>query len=232
MRVAVIVFPGSNCDVDALRAIDEIDGCTAGAVWHDNNSLEGYDAVVLPGGFSHGDYLRCGAIAQCAPIMQAVRDMAAAGQPVLGICNGFQVLTEAGLLPGALLRNDHLQFRCDIVDVEIGQVDTPFTRAYTRGERLRLPIAHGEGSYVADAATLAELERDDRVVLRYSGDNPNGSLNAIAGICNQQGNVLGMMPHPERAMHSWLGSADGRRVFESMFASWKKENRHALAAGA
>jgi phosphoribosylformylglycinamidine synthase len=217
MDVAVVVFPGSNCDRDALHALEDVFGPgSATAVWHEERALVGFDAVVLPGGFSWGDYLRCGAMARFAPVMAEVRRLAAEGVPVLGICNGFQVLCEAGLLPGALLRNDHLTFRCDIVETIVGTSGTPWTGALAPGERLRLPIAHGEGRYYADEATLDELERDDRIVLRYEGASPNGSARAIAGICSAGRNVVGMMPHPERAVHEWMGSADGVGILESL----------------
>ncbi len=217
MDVAVVVFPGSNCDRDALRAIDDVCGAgSATAVWHEERSLVGFDAVVLPGGFSWGDYLRCGSMARFAPVMADVQRVAAEATPVLGICNGFQVLCEAGLLPGALLRNDHLHFRCDIVDATIEASDTPWTCAYADGDEVRLPIAHGEGRYHADAATLDELVRERRVVVRYAGDSPNGSLLDIAGICSADRNVVGMMPHPERAVHEWMGSADGALAFQSL----------------
>jgi phosphoribosylformylglycinamidine synthase len=217
MDVAVVVFPGSNCDRDAARAIDDMLGAgTATLVRHDAPTLGGADAIVLPGGFSHGDYLRCGAMARFAPVLDAVREAADAGVPVRGICNGFQVLCEAGLLPGALLRNDHLRFRCDVVETCIERTATPWTNAYDAGSRARLPIAHGEGRYHADPATLEQLERDGRVVVRYAGASPNGSMRGIAGICSAAGNVVGLMPHPERAVHPWMGSADGARFFESL----------------
>jgi phosphoribosylformylglycinamidine synthase len=186
------------------------------AVWHTTRSLDGFDAVVLPGGFSWGDYLRCGAIARFAPVMQAVGECAERGVPVLGICNGFQVLLEAGLLPGALVRNDSLRFRCDIVACEVVSNRSIWTSGLTVAETVRLPIAHGEGRYVADDETLAQLIAEDRVVLRYSAENPNGSLDDIAGISNEAGNVVGMMPHPERAVHDWMGSADGRSIVEGV----------------
>ncbi len=215
--VAVIVFPGSNCDRDAARAVDDVLGAgTATLAWHAETSLDGVDAIVLPGGFSWGDYLRTGALARFAPVMGAVREAAERGVPVLGICNGFQVLCEAGLLPGALLRNDHLHFRCDEVPVEVASSDTPWTRAIDAGRALQLPIAHGEGRYHADTAVLDELERDSRVVVRYAGANPNGSARAIAGVCSAERNVVGMMPHPERAVHAWMGSDDGALLFESL----------------
>ncbi len=218
--VAVIVFPGSNCDRDAARGIDDVLGAgTATLAWHAERSLDGVDAIVLPGGFSWGDYLRTGALARFAPVMGAVRAAAGRGVPVLGICNGFQVLCEAGLLPGALLRNDHLHFRCDEVPVDVVTGDTPWTRAIAPGRTLQLPIAHGEGRYHADAAVLDALVRDDRVVARYAGANPNGSARGIAGVCSAERNVVGMMPHPERASETWLGSTDGRRVLASLVES-------------
>jgi phosphoribosylformylglycinamidine synthase len=215
--VAVVVFPGSNCDRDAARAIDDVLGAgTATMAWHAERSLDGVDAIVLPGGFSWGDYLRTGALARFAPVMDAVREAAGRGVPVLGICNGFQVLCEAGLLPGALLRNDHLHFRCDEVPVEVATATTPWTCAVEPGSTLRLPIAHGEGRYHAEPGVLDELEQDDRVVVRYAGANPNGSARAVAGVCSAGRNVVGMMPHPERAVHAWMGSDDGARLFESL----------------
>jgi phosphoribosylformylglycinamidine synthase len=189
---------------------------TATLVHHEQTTLAGADAVLLPGGFSWGDYLRCGAMARFAPVMDAVREAAESGVPVLGICNGFQVLCEAGLLPGALLRNDHLRFRCDVVDTRIERTATPWTNAYEAGAAARLPIAHGEGRYHADVATLDELEREGRVVVRYASESPNGSARDIAGICSAAGNVVGLMPHPERAVHAWMGSADGAPFFDSL----------------
>jgi phosphoribosylformylglycinamidine synthase I len=222
MRFAVVVFPGSNCDEDAANAVRRTLGAPVDLVWHQTGSLDGYDVVILPGGFSYGDYLRAGAIARFAPIMAAVRRHADAGRPVLGICNGFQILTEAGLLPGALLPNDSLQFRCQLVDVRVESTATPFTSDYTPGQILRLPIAHAQGSYFADAATLAELRANEQIVLRYAGANPNGSEDAIAGIVNRERNVLGLMPHPERAVHPLLGSADGVALFTSLASAVKQ----------
>jgi phosphoribosylformylglycinamidine synthase len=230
MRFAVIVFPGSNCDEDAARAVERTlgtEGGRADLVWHQSSSLDGYDTVILPGGFSYGDYLRTGAIARFAPIMEAVRAHAAAGRPVLGICNGFQILTEAGLLPGALLPNDSLQFRCDIVRLRVETVATPFTTGYELGQEIRLPIAHGQGAYYADERTLEELRVHDQVVFRFAGENPNGSVDAIAGIVNRGRNVLGLMPHPERAVHPLLGSADGAPLFASLLRAWKQQVVHA-----
>jgi phosphoribosylformylglycinamidine synthase I len=219
MKVAVIVFPGSNCDEDAVRAVRQTLGAPVDAVWHQTGSLDGYDVVIIPGGFSYGDYLRAGAIARFAPVMTAVRRHALAGRPVLGICNGFQILTDASLLPGALLPNDHLQFRCDIVTLRVETTQTLFTSEYQVGQEIRLPIAHGQGNYYVDAATLDELRAHDQIVFRYAGANPNGSVDNIAGIVNRQRNVLGMMPHPERATHPLLGSTDGTLLFTSLFAT-------------
>jgi phosphoribosylformylglycinamidine synthase len=218
MRFGVVVFPGSNCDHDAWYALSHNLGHSAEFIWHDSASLGSVDAVILPGGFSYGDYLRCGAIAKFSPVMAAVKSFAAEGGLVLGICNGFQVLVESGLLPGALLRNRELKFVCRPVRVRVETTNTPFTAAAQRGQTLTLPVAHGEGCYYADAPLLAALKADDRVVLRYV-DNPNGSLDDIAGICNARRNVMGMMPHPERAADALLGSADGRVILESMVYS-------------
>jgi len=218
MRFGVVVFPGSNCDHDAWYALSHNLGHSTDFIWHDSESLGPIDAVILPGGFSYGDYLRCGAIAKFSPVMAAVKSFAAEGGLVLGICNGFQVLVESGLLPGALLRNRELKFVCRPVKVRVETTNTPFTSAVQRGQNLTLPVAHGEGCYYADAPLLAALKAEDRVVLRYV-DNPNGSLDDIAGICNDRRNVMGMMPHPERAADALLGSADGRVILESMVHS-------------
>ncbi|MEZ5418990.1 MAG: phosphoribosylformylglycinamidine synthase subunit PurQ [Vicinamibacterales bacterium] len=223
MKFAVIVFPGSNSDYDAFHAASAVVGEQASLVWHKDTSLDGADAVILPGGFAHGDYLRTGAIARFSPIMGAVADFAARGGPVLGICNGFQVLLEAGLLPGAMVRNRQIKFTSRLVPVRVEATDTPFTRACAEGQVLRLPIAHGEGNYFAEPEVIEALERDRRVVFRYVSEdgqageagNPNGSIHNIAGICNETRNVVGLMPHPERAAEHWLGSADGRLVLES-----------------
>jgi phosphoribosylformylglycinamidine synthase len=224
MKFAVVVFPGSNCDHDAYHAAKHVLGQDAEFVWHKETSLKGADAVILPGGFAHGDYLRTGAIARFSPIMPAVVDFATQGGPVLGICNGFQILLEAGLLPGAMLRNRELQYRCEHVIVRVEQTDTPFTLRASKGQRLRLPIAHGEGNYYADPAVVADLEATRRVIFRYcdaNGNatdeaNPNGSVNNIAGICSDRRNVVGLMPHPERACEGPLGSADGLVLLESV----------------
>jgi phosphoribosylformylglycinamidine synthase len=227
MKFAVIVFPGSNCDHDAYHAVRHVPGADAAFVWHKDTTLAGADVVVLPGGFSHGDYLRTGAIARFSPVMNAVAEFARRGGPVLGICNGFQILLETGLLPGAMLRNRDLKFHCEHVFVRVEQTDTPFTSKASRGQVLRLPIAHGEGNYFADPETLQALERSGRVVFRYStadgeitdAANPNGSANNIAGICNEARNVVGLMPHPERACEGMLGSADGLVLFESVVSA-------------
>jgi phosphoribosylformylglycinamidine synthase len=224
---AVVVFPGSNCDHDAEYAIRHAIGHEARFVWHKETTLGGADVVVLPGGFSHGDYLRTGAIARFSPIMAAVRAFADAGGPVLGICNGFQVLLECGLLPGAMLRNRDLTFHCEMVRLRVERTDTPFTRNAVAGQVLRMPIAHGEGNYYAPAETIAELEADGRVVFRYvdaagqatDAANPNGSIAGIAGITSAARNVVGLMPHPERACEAVVGSADGRVLFQSVVAS-------------
>lgn len=215
MKFGVVVFPGSNCDHDAWHAVSAVAGHEAEFLWHGDRDLKGADCVILPGGFSYGDYLRCGAIAKFSPIMDAVKRHAQAGGLVLGICNGFQILTECGLLPGALVRNRGLNFICRPERLRVETTDTPFTCAYRKGQEVVIPIAHGEGCYVADERTLDELEAEDRVVFRYL-DNPNGSLRDIAGIINRERNVLGMMPHPERAVEALLGSADGLGVFESL----------------
>jgi phosphoribosylformylglycinamidine synthase len=223
MKFAVVVFPGSNSDHDAYYAAKDVLGEEAELIWHKDNSLNGADAVILPGGFAHGDYLRTGAIARFSPIMQEVRRFAAAGGPVLGICNGFQVLLEAGLLPGAMLRNRSLRFRCEHVHVRVEHTDTPFTRAAKPHQILRLPIAHGEGNYYAEPDVVERLERNRQIIFRYvtaSGEesdaaNPNGSVHNIAGITNEARNVVGLMPHPERACELALGSDDGLVVFQS-----------------
>ena len=217
MRFGVIVFPGSNCDHDAFYATSHNLGQQAEFIWHDSSSLGAVDAVILPGGFAYGDYLRCGAIAKFSPVMKAVKRFAAEGGLVLGICNGFQILVEAGLRPGALIRNRSLKFICREVHLRTETTRSPFTSLLEKGEILRLPIAHGEGCYFADERTLDELEAEDRVVFRYL-DNPNGSLRDIAGILSRRRNVMGMMPHPERASDALMGSTDGLAVFQSMLA--------------
>lgn len=214
-RVAVVRFPGSNCDADTLAAVSRA-GADAQYVWHRSDDLRGADIVILPGGFAYGDYLRAGAIARFSPVMAAVQAHAEAGGPVLGICNGFQVLCEAGLLPGALVRNAGLRFLSRPVTVRVEATDTPFTTAYAKDAILVLPVAHGEGRYVAPAEALARLEAEGRIVMRYVEENPNGSLNAIAGVTNAGRNVVGIMPHPERAADAALGEVRGAAIFESL----------------
>ena len=220
MKFGVIVFPGSNCDHDAWYAINRNLGQPAVFIWHDSHSLGNIDAVILPGGFDFGDYLRCGAIAKFSPVMGAVRRFAADGGLVLGICNGFQILVEAGLLPGALIRNRNLKFICREVRLRTATLDSPFTGAAQPGQILRMPIAHGEGCYIADERTLDELEAEDRIAFRYV-ENPNGSLRDIAGILNARRNVLGLMPHPERAAEPLMGSSDGLVIFRSLVAAFE-----------
>lgn len=223
MKFAVVRFPGSNCDQDCVLALNSFEGVTADFVWHKDSSLEGFDAVVLPGGFSYGDYLRCGAIARFSPILSAVKEFAATGRPVVGICNGFQILCESGLLPGALVRNRDLHFICEHVTLRVENQNARFTNLSV-GTLLNIPVAHGEGCYFADDDTLKALNQEGRVLLRYSdrqgqtseAANPNGSKENIAGIINATGNVFGLMPHPERACDSNLGSTDGRCIFQSI----------------
>ncbi|HOX56082.1 MAG TPA: phosphoribosylformylglycinamidine synthase subunit PurQ [Candidatus Paceibacterota bacterium] len=230
MNFAVLQFPGSNCDQDVVHVLRNVLGHKAELLWHKEPSLGGADAVVVPGGFSYGDYLRTGAIARFSPVMEAVQHFAADGGLVLGICNGFQILCEAGLLPGALIRNRSLQFRCEHIFLKTATTNSPFTNRIPPDKLLRLPIAHGEGCYFADPETLARLRANDQVLWRYvnaqgeatEAANPNGALDNIAGICNERRNVAGLMPHPERAGEAILGSADGRLVLESMV--------HALAS--
>jgi phosphoribosylformylglycinamidine synthase len=227
MKIAIVQFPGSNCDQDCLAALRGIDGVESDYVWHKETSLHGWDAIVLPGGFSYGDYLRCGAIARFSPIMRSVVEEARSGKLVIGICNGFQILCEAGLLPGALVRNRSLHFVCQMVTTRVEVSDSPFTRGMPIGTLLRLPVAHGEGCYYADERTLRDLNERQQVILRYCDSsgrvapeaNPNGSVQNIAGICNADRNVFGLMPHPDRACEERLGSSDGRRIFESMIGS-------------
>ena len=231
MKFAVIVFPGSNCDHDTYHAAKHVLGQQAEFVWHKETDLSGADAVILPGGFSHGDYLRTGAIARFSPVMNSVKTFATGGGPVLGICNGFQILLEAGLLPGAMLRNRELMFRCEHVNIRVEQADTPFTLACRPQQVLRIPIAHGEGNYFTTPDELGRMEQHRQVIFRYVNAagvatdeaNPNGSAGSIAGVCNEQRNVVGLMPHPERACEASLGSTDGLVIFESVVA--------ALAAG-
>ena len=227
VKFAIVVFPGSNCDHDAYYAVKHVLGQPAEFVWHKDTGLRGADVVILPGGFSYGDYLRSGAIARFSPIMQRVAEFADSGGPVLGICNGFQVLLEAGLLPGGMRRNRHLKFICEHVHVRVEQTDTPFTHGVSVGRVLRIPIAHGDGNYYADPETVAALEANREVIFRYTAPsgalddsrNVNGSAAAIAGICNDRRNVVGLMPHPERACEAAIGSADGRVILESVVAT-------------
>ncbi|WP_308637829.1 phosphoribosylformylglycinamidine synthase subunit PurQ [Paenibacillus silvisoli] len=229
MKFAVLVFPGSNCDIDCYKAVEDTIGQKVDYVWHTSTDLSGYDAILVPGGFSYGDYLRCGAIARFAPVMNEVVKAAAEGKFILGICNGFQILTEAGLLPGALRRNSGMKFICAQTQLEVANNNTAFTSAYSEGEIIDIPIAHGEGNYYCDDETLAQLKANNQIVFRYAGDtNPNGSVDNIAGISNERGNVVGMMPHPERAVDELLGSADGKRMFTSILNAWREKNGAAV----
>ncbi len=224
MKFGVVVFPGSNCDEDAYHAARDVFGQEAEYLWHKDTDLKGADVLILPGGFAHGDYLRTGAMARFSPIMKDVRAFAERGGPVIGICNGFQILLEAGLLPGAMLRNRSLKYRCEHVYLRVEQTDTPFTSAARQGQVLRIPIGHGEGNYYAAPETIRALEANRQVILRYTDPqgavadewNPNGSVNAIASICNEARNVVGMMPHPERACEPLLGGVDGCAIFQSV----------------
>ncbi|PZX03181.1 phosphoribosylformylglycinamidine synthase subunit I [Psychrobacillus insolitus] len=222
MKFAVIVFPGSNCDLDMYHAIKDELGEEVEYVWHDETDLSKFDAILLPGGFSYGDYLRCGAMANQSNVMSEVVKAAEAGKPVLGICNGFQVLTEAGLLPGALLRNKNLKFMCRTVDLQVVNNETQFTSQYKKDEVIQIPIAHGEGNYYCDEETLASLKANNQIVFTYASENPNGSLEDIAGIVNEKGNVLGMMPHPERASNDIMGGTDGLALFKSIVKQWRE----------
>jgi phosphoribosylformylglycinamidine synthase len=237
MKFGVVVFPGSNCDHDAYHAIGSVLGQPVEFLWHQSEQIQNFDAIILPGGFAYGDYLRTGAIARFSPVMHAVERFARRGGLVLGICNGFQILLEAGMLPGAMLRNSGLRFICRHVHVRVENPETPYTCEARRGQILKMPIAHSEGNFFCDAATLAELERNNQIIFRYTSadgsndeaGNPNGSLDNIAGICNRERNVLGLMPHPERAVEEPLGSTDGVVVFRSMMESLV---RHAASAAA
>ncbi|MEW6208591.1 MAG: phosphoribosylformylglycinamidine synthase subunit PurQ [Acidobacteriota bacterium] len=224
MKFGVVVFPGSNCDHDTYHVISKVIGQPVDFIWHRQSAIGEFDAIILPGGFSYGDYLRTGAIARFSPVMGAVKEFASRGGLVLGICNGFQILCEAGMLPGALMRNRDLRFLCQHVNIRVEATDTPFTRDCFRGQVLSMPIAHGDGNYFCDPATLAELQRENRIIFRYSDErgmiteeaNVNGSLDNIAGICNRERNILGLMPHPERASEEILCSSDGRIIFRSL----------------
>lgn len=228
MKFGVVVFPASNCDMDTYHVVEQVLGHPVSYIWHREQSLDGFDCVILPGGFAYGDYLRAGAIARFAPIMEALPAFAERGGLVLGICNGFQVLLEAGLLPGAMRRNESLQFRCQDVLMRVENTGTPFTNRYSPGEVVRMAIAHGEGNYYASPETLEQLESEGRIVFRYcdeagettTGANPNGSIDNIAGICNGRGNILGLMPHPERCSESILGNTGGLRLWQSILRWW------------
>ncbi|KAF0134418.1 MAG: phosphoribosylformylglycinamidine synthase [Candidatus Saganbacteria bacterium] len=218
MKFGVVVFPGSNCDSDCYHVISDVIKQPVEYIWHKNKKLGNYDCLIVPGGFSYGDYLRCGAIARFSPIMKEVIDFANSGGLVIGICNGFQILLEAGLLPGAMLRNKNLHFICRFVKLKVENTNTPFTSKYDRGQIVRIPIAHNEGNYFIDDEGLKELQKNDQIIFRYHGENPNGALDNIAGIVNKKHNVLGMMPHPERSSEKELGSEDGLPIFKSIVA--------------
>lgn len=222
MKFAVIQFPGSNCDFDLLWAIRDVMQAEAEFVWHEEKSLAGFDGVLIPGGFSYGDYLRCGAIASFSNVMPEIKRLAAEGKPVFGTCNGFQILIEAGLLPGALIQNDSLKFVSKWQNLKVNN-NSKFTTVFSKDEVISLPIAHGEGKYIADEETLADLKNNGQIVFTYANGNPNGSASDIAGICNQEGNVLGMMPHPERAVESLLGGNDGKKMFASILKNFVEE---------
>ncbi len=233
MKFGVIVFPGSNCDADCYNMVRDVLGQEADYIWHKEDSVQGCDALILPGGFSYGDYLRTGAIARFSPIMPAVVDFANQGGLVIGICNGFQILLEAGLLPGAMLRNRSLKFICNEINLKVQRTDTAFTNQLLSGEIIKVPIAHGEGNYFCDAPTLAALQKDNRILFTYCDQsgleseeaNPNGSVANIAGIMNEGGNVMGMMPHPERCSEQILGGSDGYNIFASMLQSFQEGKR-------
>jgi len=227
VKFAVIVFPGSNCDVDMYHAVKDELGEQVDLVWHDADNLDEYDGILLPGGFSYGDYLRSGAIAHMSNVMAAVKRAAEAGKPVLGVCNGFQILLESGLLPGAMLRNKNLKFICRTVELTVENNETMFTSLYEKGDKISIPVAHGEGNYYCDDATITKLKENNQIVFSYASD-VNGSLSDIAGITNEKGNVLGMMPHPERAVDELLGSADGLKLFQSIVKHWR--NSHVVNA--
>ena len=229
MNFAVLVFPGSNCDLDCYKAVEDTLNEPVDYVWHTEKDLSKYDCILIPGGFSYGDYLRTGAIARFAPVMEAVAEAANQGKYIIGICNGFQILLESGLLPGAMRHNQTLKFRCHPATLRVENNKNPFTVDYKEHELINIPIAHGEGNYFCDEETLARLKANNQIVFRYAGENPNGSVDGIAGICNEQGNVLGMMPHPERAVNKLLGSEDGKRMFTSILRTWRE--KHGAAIG-
>ncbi|SER63603.1 phosphoribosylformylglycinamidine synthase [Gracilibacillus ureilyticus] len=221
MKFAVVVFPGSNCDRDMYYAAKDALGEEAEMLWYKDANLDGYDAILIPGGFSYGDYLRCGAIASTSNVVKQLREKADAGVPILGVCNGFQILLESGLLPGALLRNEKLKFMCHFEDLVVENNETIFTSSYKKGEVISIPIAHNEGNYYCDEETLARLRENNQIVFTYK-NNPNGSVADIAGVTNEKGNVLGMMPHPERAVEAILNSADGLKLFQSLVQNWRE----------
>ncbi|MCA1010407.1 phosphoribosylformylglycinamidine synthase subunit PurQ [Halobacillus halophilus] len=227
MKFAVVVFPGSNCDRDMYFAVKDALGEEADLVWYQEAELSSYDAVLLPGGFSYGDYLRSGAIASTSDVIGQIREAAEAGKPVLGVCNGFQILLEMGLLPGAMLSNKHLKFMCHFETLKVENAETMFTREYEPQEKISIPIAHGDGNYYCDEATYQELKDNRQIAFTYE-NNPNGSVGDIAGITNKAGNVLGMMPHPERAVEALVGNEDGLRLFQSILTHWR--NNHAIKA--
>jgi phosphoribosylformylglycinamidine synthase len=214
--IGVLQFPGSNCDLDVIHALRDVLKTDAKLVFFKDQDLSGLDGLVVPGGFSYGDHLRAGAIAAKMPVLEEVKKFASQGKPVLGICNGFQILCESGLLPGALTRNTSMKFICKWIELKVENTTSAFTRNYRKGEIVRMPIAHGEGRYFCDEKTLAELKKNNQIVFTYHGENPNGSLEAIASVCNRGGNVVGLMPHPERCSEKMLGGEDGRKMFESM----------------
>jgi phosphoribosylformylglycinamidine synthase subunit PurQ / glutaminase len=224
MKFAVIVFPGSNCDIDMYHAIKDEIGEEVDYVWHDADNLENYDAILLPGGFSYGDYLRSGSIARFSNVMKEVIKAANAGKPVLGVCNGFQILLEAGLLPGAMRRNESLKFVCKTLGLTVENNETLFTNGYENKEVIQIPVAHGEGNFFCDQDQLEKLQQNNQIVFTYASENPNGSVADIAGITNEKGNVLGMMPHPERAMDTLLGSEDGKKLFQSIVKYWREKH--------
>jgi len=222
MKFGVVVFPGSNCDMDCFHVVEKVLKQPVEYIWHKTTSLDNFDCIIIPGGFSYGDYLRCGAIARFSPIMESIIKFANNGGLVIGICNGFQVLLEAGLLPGAMLRNKDLHFICKFLELKVEAVDSPFTSGYKKGQIVKIPIAHNEGNYYIDDKGLAELKKNNQIIFRYV-DNPNGAVDDIAGIVNKNRNVLGMMPHPERSSEKDLTSDDGRIIFESILG-WLKEH--------
>lgn len=227
MKTAVLVFPGSNCDTDCQFAVEHAIEQSADLVWHTTEDLSAYDLIIVPGGFSYGDYLRSGAIARFATVMKGLQEAAASGKSILGICNGFQILLEAGLLPGVMLRNNSLKFHCAPCELKVENNDTRFTSLYAQGEKIDFPVAHGEGNYYCDDTTLARLQANRQIVFRYT-NNPNGSVADIAGICNEAGNILGLMPHPERAVQKLLGSTDGVKLLQAVYQDWRE--RHGAAS--